>query len=323
MGSKKKNRNQAGKEKRPIQQYNYNVPARNLPKSDLGAVIFGCKSHTIDECFSKLLFGLPFGHFAYVKKVSAGMPLFLFNYSDRKLLGTFEAAGPGKLNIDPYAWTNGVDGETDFPAQVNIKMFESCYSLKEDQFYPIIADNYYDQSCLFWFEMDHSQTEKMINLFSSSAQSYARPSHHHRPTATLEAGCSILRNRYNAPLPYDGGPNSPLPEDYNGGEWESCSSPPISKSEHHEACRENIDQGEKESNYSFIEGPGVYSGEWEGEADNVGRFKAPFVEAPEDILSMLMQEVQLLKEKQIKQEERIQALEKELTSKRASKQRCS
>ncbi|CAH9134260.1 unnamed protein product [Cuscuta epithymum] len=233
-------------------------------------------------------------------------------------------------------------------------MFERCYALMEEQFYPIIADNYYDQSRHFWFEMDHSQTAKMISLFSSSAQPYARPYHHHRPT--IEASCSIPRNRYTAPLPYDGGklqsastsevipqkdahpsseqkswsslfkkhtssgPSSPLAEDYNGGEWESCSSPPINKSELHEACREDIEE-EKTSSYPLIEAPGVYSGEWEGQEDNAEGFEEPFVEAPEDMLSMLMQEVQLLKERQIEQEERIQALEKELASKRASKSR--
>ncbi|CAH9101570.1 unnamed protein product [Cuscuta epithymum] len=428
MGSKKKNKNQTQKEQ-PTQPYNCSVPARNLPKSDLGAVIFGCKGHTIDECFSKLLFGLPFGHFAYVKKVSPGLPLFLFNYSDRKLLGIFEAAGPGKLNIDPYAWTNGTDHETEFPAQVKIKTFKRCYALKEDQFYPVIADNYYDQTQpnYFWFEMDHSQTAKMINLFLSSSLPYARPYHHHKPTS--DASCSIP-NIYNAPLPYGGKPHnaptsealpqndahasseqktwsslfkydtssdmvnkyellkiassrptSPLSEHYNGGEWESCTSPSITKSELHEVCEEEIEgdkesihpfieasgaysgeweveevegdadniqaqeiEGDKESIHPFIEAPGAYSGEWKVEevgadADNIQapeysvdgssstklngicaedsdeRYEEPFVEAP-DILSMLMQEVHILKERQMKQEEKIQTLEKELVQSR-------
>ncbi|CAH9113094.1 unnamed protein product [Cuscuta europaea] len=347
MGSKKKNKNQTQKEQ-PTQPYNCSVPARNLPKSDLGAVIFGCKGHTIDECFSKLLFGLPFGHFAYVKKVK-------------------------------------------------IKTFKKCYALKEDQFYPVIADNYYDQTQphYFWFEMDHSQTAKMINLFLSSSLPYAHPYHHHKPTT--EAICSIPNNIYNAPLPYGGKPHSaptsealpqndahasseqktwsslfkydtssdmvnkyellkiassrptsPLSEHYNGGEWESCTSPSITKSELHEVCEEEI-EGDKESIHPFIEAPGVYSGEWEveevaGDADNIPsflqapeysvdgssstelngicaeedsdeRYEEPFVEAP-DILSRLMQEVHLLKERQMKQEEKIQTLEKELVQSR-------
>lgn len=61
--------------------------------------------------------GLPAPHFSYVKNVSVGLPLFLFNYSDRKLHGMFEAASPGQLNIDPCGWTS--DGSnTPYAAQV-------------------------------------------------------------------------------------------------------------------------------------------------------------------------------------------------------------
>lgn len=36
---------------------NSSVPARNLSKADLGAVIFGCKHNTMSECLSRQLFG--------------------------------------------------------------------------------------------------------------------------------------------------------------------------------------------------------------------------------------------------------------------------
>ncbi|CAH9104896.1 unnamed protein product [Cuscuta epithymum] len=125
--------------------------------------------------------------------------------------------------------------------------------------------------------MDHSETAKMINLFSSSAQPYACPYHHHKPTT--KSSCSIPQYRYNAHLPYDGGklhnaptsevllqkdanafseqkrwsslfkndtsaymvskyerlkiasshPTSPLTEHYNGGELESCTPLPTTK----------------------------------------------------------------------------------------------
>ena len=61
--------------------------------------------------------GLPAPHYAYVKNISRGLVLFLFNYSDRTLHGIFEAATPGEMNIDRHAWTeDGVD--TPYPAQV-------------------------------------------------------------------------------------------------------------------------------------------------------------------------------------------------------------
>ncbi|KAJ0979279.1 hypothetical protein J5N97_014753 [Dioscorea zingiberensis] len=74
---------------------NSSVTARNLPKNDLGGVIFGCKHDTMMECLSKQLFGLPSPHFSYVRKIEHGLPLFLFNYSDRKMHGIYEAASCG------------------------------------------------------------------------------------------------------------------------------------------------------------------------------------------------------------------------------------
>lgn len=65
-----------------------------------------------------ILTGLPHNHITYVQKIDIGLPLFLFNYSDRKLHGIFEAAGPGQLNIDPYGWTSNGSERTSYPAQV-------------------------------------------------------------------------------------------------------------------------------------------------------------------------------------------------------------
>lgn len=42
-----------------------------------------------------------------------------------------------------------------------------CQPLLEDQFKPVIAENYYKPR-LFWFELDRDQTKKLISLFSSS-----------------------------------------------------------------------------------------------------------------------------------------------------------
>ncbi|GJS12862.1 B2 protein [Tanacetum coccineum] len=88
---------------------NFSVSARNMRKSDLGAVIFGCTHNIINECLSKQLFGLPGPHFQYLKNIREGLALFLFNYHDRKLHGIFEAAGPGQMNIDRYAWVQEGD----------------------------------------------------------------------------------------------------------------------------------------------------------------------------------------------------------------------
>ncbi|XP_010490523.1 PREDICTED: influenza virus NS1A-binding protein homolog isoform X1 [Camelina sativa] len=144
------------------------VSFRNLTKSQLGGVVFGCTKNTIKECMSKQLFGLPYNHISYVQKIDIGLPLFLFNYSDRTLHGIFEAAGPGQLNIDPYGWTSDGSDRTSYPAQVQISMRLQCEPLSEKKFKPAIADNYYSPHH-FWFELDHFQASKLICLLTSFA----------------------------------------------------------------------------------------------------------------------------------------------------------
>ncbi|KAI3793254.1 hypothetical protein L1987_35870 [Smallanthus sonchifolius] len=115
------------------------------------------------------LFGLPEGHYSYLKNINQGLVLFLFNYSDRKLHGIFQAASHGQLNIDQYAWVADGDdtGYTRYPAQVKICVRQLCHPLSEDQFQPIIAHNYYE-SKLFHFGLDREQTNKLVALFTSS-----------------------------------------------------------------------------------------------------------------------------------------------------------
>nr|XP_011466441.1 PREDICTED: kelch-like protein 12 isoform X3 [Fragaria vesca subsp. vesca]XP_011466442.1 PREDICTED: kelch-like protein 12 isoform X3 [Fragaria vesca subsp. vesca] len=146
----------------------YSVQARSLSKNHLGGVIFGCKSGTMMECLSKQLFGLPGPHFIYVKNISPGLPLFLFNYDDRTLHGIYEAASHGQMNIDPYGWTTDGSVRTQFPAQAQIRVRLQCQPLRESQFKPIIVDNYYSAN-KFWFELDHAQANKLMTLLASCA----------------------------------------------------------------------------------------------------------------------------------------------------------
>ncbi|KAK6929522.1 Development/cell death domain [Dillenia turbinata] len=145
---------------------NGSVSARNLKKEDLAGVIFGCKHSTINECYFKQLQVYQL-HMSYVRKINPGLPLFLFNYSDRKLHGIFEAASTGQLSIDPHGWTHDNAEETPYPARVRIQIRAQCFPLSEEQFRPIIADNYYEER-LFWFELDRIQTKRLISLFSAS-----------------------------------------------------------------------------------------------------------------------------------------------------------
>ncbi|KAL9226796.1 hypothetical protein vseg_002567 [Gypsophila vaccaria] len=143
--------------------------ARHLRTNELAGVIFGCKYSTFKECMFKQLFGLPASHIQYVQNITPGMPLFLFNYSDRTLHGVFEATSAGQMYINRYAWT--LDGEeiTPFPAQVRVKIRTQCYPLKEDQYKIILAENYLKhEPDHLWFELDKVQTRELISLFSAS-----------------------------------------------------------------------------------------------------------------------------------------------------------
>ncbi|XP_008648008.1 DCD (Development and Cell Death) domain protein isoform X3 [Zea mays] len=149
---------------------NYGELTRNIRENQLGGVIFGCKHDTIEECFRKQLFGLPSVHYSYVRNVKPGMPLFLFNYSDRKLHGIFEAASPGEMYIDSYAWSNDGCLRSAFPAQVRICTKTRYPPLLESQFKTLLGDNYYNHHH-FYFELDHAQTRALISLFKSLAPS--------------------------------------------------------------------------------------------------------------------------------------------------------
>lgn len=140
---------------------------RNLSKAELGGVIFGCTHDTMHECLSNQIFGLPGQHFSYVQNIEPGVSLFLFNYSDRKLYGIFEAEGRGQLNIDPYGWSANGSERTKYPAQVHIRTRMQCEPLSEKQFKPVIAANYYTSS-RFFFELDVSQARALTSMFGSS-----------------------------------------------------------------------------------------------------------------------------------------------------------
>ncbi|KAI3830701.1 hypothetical protein MKX03_009902 [Papaver bracteatum] len=145
---------------------NCSVTARNLRTDELGGVILGCTRHTMNECLTNKIFGLPAFHILYIKKIKPGLPLFLFNYSDRKMHGIFEAASNGEMNINPYGWSEDGKEPTKYPAQVRISVRKQCKSLLEDQYKPVLIDNYYTEHH-FWFELDRTQTGNLVSLFES------------------------------------------------------------------------------------------------------------------------------------------------------------
>ncbi|KAK3135959.1 hypothetical protein QOZ80_5BG0425900 [Eleusine coracana subsp. coracana] len=155
---------------------NLSVAARNLRAEDLGAVIFGCTNSTIAECHSRQLFGLPRSHLSYVQNIKEGLPLFLFNYDDRRLHGIYEAASNGKFCPESNAWSDDGKGKTGYPAQVAVRVRVWCFPLAESEFRNAIQSNYYQRMPtvpgqklhFFQFELDHAQTHALMNMFKPS-----------------------------------------------------------------------------------------------------------------------------------------------------------
>jgi hypothetical protein len=85
----------------------------------LEGYLFLCSNRTQSECLQKRLFGLAHKYWGWVQQVRIGTPLFLYNIDSKTLLGPFQAASEGRLNIDPRAWENVRPLE--FPAQVIVK----------------------------------------------------------------------------------------------------------------------------------------------------------------------------------------------------------
>lgn len=83
---------------------------------EYGAIFMSNKS-TCKECFEKNLLGLPDCFSGFVRRVKAGMILFLFEFEERKLYGVFKAISDGGMNIDPGAY---ISSGKKFPAQVTI-----------------------------------------------------------------------------------------------------------------------------------------------------------------------------------------------------------
>lgn len=83
--------------------------------STLAGAIFIATGAIRSECFKKKLFGLPSSQSGLVKRIKAGMILFLFDYDKRMLFGVFEATSDGTMNIMPNAFASS---GMKFPAQV-------------------------------------------------------------------------------------------------------------------------------------------------------------------------------------------------------------
>jgi len=82
------------------------------------AYLFICSDETLNECFSRRLFGIGKRHWSTVKEINEGDTIFLYNISSKELIGPFIAASKGGLEIEPEAWSGR------FSSQVRVKWDE-------------------------------------------------------------------------------------------------------------------------------------------------------------------------------------------------------
>ncbi|KAK9864157.1 hypothetical protein WJX84_004586 [Apatococcus fuscideae] len=156
-------------------EFNSNAAAFDFERSqrnlglDLGGVIFGCSVETFHECVEGLIFGLPRPHMCYVQNIRPGMPVFLFNYSERRMYGIYRAVTEGTYEINPQAWTSHTGGSrTRFPAQVQVEVYKACPALTEGVFKPILSNCYTSDSKLT-FELKNSEAAAMCRAFDKAA----------------------------------------------------------------------------------------------------------------------------------------------------------
>merc|ERR1712038_226394 len=92
--------------------------SQNSGTAQIQGYIFMCNNDSERECLESGLFGLPKSNWNGVKHITPGMPLFLFNLSQRRMHGVFKASSPGGLDINPTGWCKPNESKTKYPAQV-------------------------------------------------------------------------------------------------------------------------------------------------------------------------------------------------------------
>uniref|UniRef100_A0A0E0EV13 DCD domain-containing protein n=1 Tax=Oryza meridionalis TaxID=40149 RepID=A0A0E0EV13_9ORYZ len=148
--------------------------------ASMAGAIFMSNTATRELCFRSNIFGLPIEYQPFVRNIRQGMPLFLFDHTERKLYGVFEATSDGGFNIIRSAFSSiGCS----YPAQVCFKIIWKCRPLTEDEFSPAIKENYY-MPWKFYFDLSYQQVVCLYQLFDEKRVEH--PIHNHSKSANLE-----------------------------------------------------------------------------------------------------------------------------------------
>eukprot|EP00250_Pteridium_aquilinum_P017208 c23509_g1_i3 orf=2032-3804(-) len=148
--------------------------------------IFVCSKSTVPD-LNRGIFGMSGDYEDCVRHIRKGMPLFLFNYSNRRLYGVFEAASEGGYNLDPLAWGENNDHlktwkhatvskhpaqqVSKYPAQVRVCIRAEKPALEEESFRGILD---YVEGQKFRLELSESQVQQLLCLFDAASQASKR-----------------------------------------------------------------------------------------------------------------------------------------------------
>ncbi|KAH9305806.1 hypothetical protein KI387_010210 [Taxus chinensis] len=143
--------------------------------SSLGGFIFFCNDDTMSEQLQRHLFGLPMEYLDRVKAIRPGLPLFLYNYSTRRLHGVFEAVSSRGSNSKKFSQKrmNADRSETSFkfqyPAQVRMRVREMRPSLDIDHVRSALYtyDHYEIQN-----ELSPAEVETLLILFGCNSKKF-------------------------------------------------------------------------------------------------------------------------------------------------------
>lgn len=142
--------------------------------------LVACNNMTFDECFGRMMFGLPQEHERTASTlIKPGTPLFLRNMSDKHLLGIFVATSEVATNIEPMAFVRAPNTPSPFPVQVRFSVLHHAPAVPETD--PAMLKIIGEKKGIRIGPLSHDLTQKLANVFASHQGKQAQNSGQRRP----------------------------------------------------------------------------------------------------------------------------------------------
>ena len=103
--------------------------------------IVGCDSYIIDECFGRMVFGMPESYRGQSRFIHKGSTLLLFHMHARKLLGVFEATSNRPALIEPNAWAPNDQSVSPYPVQIRFRIVCETPMMEEAEVAQLLPDS--------------------------------------------------------------------------------------------------------------------------------------------------------------------------------------